>query len=74
MRLRFDESGQDPRLEGGYWDARKPMPSQLLHAAMQVWVYCLQHGLKPYLVRAYDFDVRCFFLYIGINCCDHVVS
>jgi len=72
MRLRFDESSQDPRLQGGYWDAYKPNPNLLLDAGMKVYRYCHDHKLKPYLVRDYDFDVHCFFLYIGINCCDHL--
>ncbi|MBS1991071.1 MAG: hypothetical protein JSS83_11165 [Cyanobacteria bacterium SZAS LIN-3] len=71
MRLRFDESSEDPRWQSEFWEARRPDPYKLLHAAMRVFIYCHEHGLKPYLVRDYDFDMQSFFFYIGINCCDH---
>jgi hypothetical protein len=72
MRLRYDESEEDPRWQAEYWDGHKPNPNKLLEAAMQVFVYCHQHNLKPYLVRDYDFDVQKYFLHIGIDCGHHV--
>ncbi|MBS1989945.1 MAG: hypothetical protein JSS86_05310 [Cyanobacteria bacterium SZAS LIN-2] len=74
MRLRFDESSEDPRWQSEYWEARRPDPNKLKHAAMRVFIYCHEHGLKPYLVRDYDYDIGCFFFYIGINCCDHAAG
>jgi hypothetical protein len=72
MRLRFDESSQDPRWKDEHWEMYKPDPNQLLKAAMQVFVYCQEHDLKPYLARDYDFDVQCFFLYICVDCRHHL--
>jgi hypothetical protein len=72
MRLRYDESQEDPRWETGFWESHNPDPNRLLHAAMQVFVFCHEHGLKPYLVRDYDFDLQKYFLYLGINCRHHL--
>ena len=74
MRLRYDESTEDPRWLHGYWDKVKPNPNKLLKAAWQVYYYCHQHQLKPYLVRDMDFYVQKHFLYIGINCSHHLES
>jgi hypothetical protein len=71
MRLRFDESEEDPRWTTGFWDLRKPDPNKLLYAARQVYDFCLAHELNPYLERDYDFDVQKFFLYMGIDCRHH---
>jgi hypothetical protein len=72
MRLRYDESDEDPSWETKYWHARQPDPTKLQYAARQVFDYCHEHQLQPYLVHGYDYDVQKYFLYLGINCHHHI--
>jgi hypothetical protein len=68
MRLRFDESAEQPNDMSGYWhDTRQPNPAYLTGAAKHVWDVCSDAHLGPYLVRDYDFTIHKFFLYLGIK-------